>query len=212
MEPTDIIKDLIERYPVLSYSREDIHTAFQLLCRSYENNGKLLVCGNGGSASDSEHIVGELMKSFSRKRPLPMDLRNNLLKVSKDKGAYLVDHLEGALTAISLTCHSALCTAIANDTDPSLIFAQQVVGYGKKEDVIIGISTSGNAINVYHAILTAKSLGLSTIGLTGRTGGNLSGICDVVIRVDATKTPIVQELHQPVYHALCNMLEEYFFS
>jgi D-sedoheptulose 7-phosphate isomerase len=209
--PNDILERLIIRYPVLCESKNEIEQVFTLLCHSFENGGKLLVCGNGGSASDSEHIVGELMKSFSKKRSMPQPIKDSLKAASPDLGSYLAESLQPALPAIALTNHAALTTAFSNDVDPTLIFAQQVLGYGKKEDVFLGISTSGNANNVLNAFVTAKALGMKTIGLTGKTGGRFIGLCDALIRVDATSTPEVQELHLPVYHALCQMLEEYFF-
>jgi D-sedoheptulose 7-phosphate isomerase len=211
MDPYSILDKLIKRYPILSSSQKEISGAFNLLRDSYDKNGKLLICGNGGSASDAEHIVGELMKSFSKERKLSEEVRNNLIAVSSEKGEYLADHLQPGLPAIALTCHSALITAFSNDVDPDLVFAQQVLGYGTPGDVLMGISTSGNAKNVLNALLTAKALGISTIGLSGKTGGKFNDVCDIVIHVDATIIPEIQELHLPVYHTLCQMLEEYYF-
>ena len=183
-----------------------------MLCYCFENRHKLLICGNGGSASDSEHIVGELMKSFAYHRTLSDDIKTKLIAAFADKGAYLAEKLQPALPAISLTCHSALNTAFANDVDPNLVFAQQVMGYGAKGDVLLGISTSGNAENVINAMVTARALGLRTIGLTGKSGGKLKEYCEVAIRVDGSETAEIQELHLPVYHALCKMLELKFFD
>ncbi|RIJ46478.1 SIS domain-containing protein [Maribellus luteus] len=211
MDSNQILENLIARYPVLELSKTEIFQAFELIRESYAQERKLLVCGNGGSASDAEHIVGELMKSFTKKRPLASHLSEELLATSEEHGAYLAAKLEGALPAIALTCHSALNTAFSNDVDADLIYAQQVVGYGNQGDVLIGISTSGNAKNVINAVITAKAKGLKTIGLSGRHGGKLNENCDVVIRVDATETYQVQELHLPVYHALCQMLEATFY-
>ncbi len=211
MEPGSILENLIKRYPILSSSRAEIHQAFNLLRDTYNRKGKLLICGNGGSAADAEHIVGELMKSFSKVRKLGEKVKNDLITVSPETGAYLADHLQPGLPAIALTCHSALITAFSNDVDADLIFAQQVLVYGNPGDVLLGISTSGNAKNVLYAMVTAKALGISTIGLSGKTGGQFSSVCDVVIHVNASSTPEIQELHLPVYHALCQMLEEYFF-
>jgi D-sedoheptulose 7-phosphate isomerase len=211
MEPGSILDNMIKRYPILSSSRAEIHQAFNLLRDTYNRKGKLLICGNGGSAADAEHIVGELMKSFSKVRKLGEKVKNDLVTVSTETGAYLADHLQPGLPAIALTCHSALITAFSNDVDADLIFAQQVLGYGNPGDMLLGISTSGNAKNVLYAMVTAKALGIQTIGLSGKTGGQFNTVCDVVIHVNASSTPEIQELHLPVYHALCQMLEEYFF-
>jgi len=172
----------------------------------------LLVCGSGGSAADSDHIVGELMKSFACQRKLPEHIMRNLLTSSNVYGAYLSEKLQPALRAISLTSHTALNTAFSNDVDPKLTFAQQVLGYGDKNDVLLGISTSGNSDYVINALVTAKALDLKTIGLTGRTGGKMRDYCDVAIRVEGSNTAEIQELHLPVYHALCMMLEHEFFK
>ncbi len=215
MQPatTEHILDLtIERHPALLAARKDIEQAFSRLHSCYRQRGKLLLCGNGGSASDADHIVGELMKSFLYKRTLPEATRKRLLAASPDKGPYLADNLQPALRAISLAAHAGLNTAFANDVDPRLVFAQQVLGYGDPGDVLLALSTSGNSENVANAVLTAKALGLTCIGLTGRHGGRLKEICDVCIRVDATATADIQELHLPVYHALCKMLEWAFFG
>jgi D-sedoheptulose 7-phosphate isomerase len=208
----NILKNLVERNPLLSFSINDIKNAFDLLCKCYQNGHKLLICGNGGSAADSEHIVGELMKSFSHTRILPKKTQEKIIAVSPDKGPYIASKLQPALTAISLACHTSLNTAFANDVDPLLIFAQQLIGYGKEGDILLGISTSGNAENVINAMITAKAMGLKTIGLTGNSGGKLKEYCDVAIQVEGTNTAEIQELHLPVYHALCAMLELKFFD
>lgn len=211
MNPNHIIEDLIIRYPMLSVSEEEIFRAFEIIRDSYKQKGKLLVCGNGGSASDAEHIVGELMKSFTKKRPLSDELSDVLVAASEEYGLYLANNLERALPAIALTCHSSLNSAFSNDVDSDLIYAQQVIGYGNSGDILMGISTSGNAKNVLNAIITANAKGLKTIGLTGKKGGEMNTTCNVVIHVDAMETYQVQELHLPVYHALCRMLEAYFY-
>jgi D-sedoheptulose 7-phosphate isomerase len=177
----------------------------------YRHGGKLLICGNGGSAADSEHIVGELMKGYLSKRPLPDPVRQRFSAVFPDDGAYLADHLQGALPAISLVSQSSLLTAFANDVAADLIFAQQVYGYGRPGDVLLAISTSGNAANVVRAIQVARVQGLKSIGLTGRDGGALKTLCDLAIRVPADTTPTIQEYHIAVYHTLCALLEEEFF-
>ncbi|MFV0401135.1 MAG: SIS domain-containing protein [Oscillospiraceae bacterium] len=209
---TKHLDELIARYPTLSVCREDIAAAAEVLCTSYRLGGKLLVCGNGGSAADSEHIVGELMKGFLLARPVDGSLREKLLAAYPDEGDYLADNLQGALPAISLVSHSALSTAFSNDIAPDMVFAQQVFGYGKPGDVFLGISTSGNAANVLHAAQVAKARGMVAVGLTGRSGGKMAGACDICIRVPADSTPHVQEYHLPVYHALCSMVEQTFFG
>ena len=203
---------LLERYPELLIASNDIEEAFQLLKVSFETGGKLLVCGNGGSAADSDHIVGELMKSFSLSRAICKELQFELTSNFGDQGRYLATKLEGALPAISLNCHNALNSAFSNDVDAELIFAQQVVGYGKEKDVLMGISTSGNAKNVLSAMIVAKARGMKVIGLTGRDGGRFKEHCDVLINVGGDCTPMIQELHLPVYHTLCEMMEYHFFG
>jgi phosphoheptose isomerase len=210
MHPVLVV--LGERYPDLESALSSIQAAYDLLRRTYQAGGKLLICGNGGSASDSDHMVGELMKAFEHKRPIGDDLRQRLQTLNPRTGAYLADHLQGALPAISLSSHAALMTAISNDVAGDMIFAQQVLGYGVKGDAIIGISTSGNSPNVLHALHVAKALDLHTIGLTGKTGGALRDVCDVTICVSYERTAAVQERHLPIYHALSVMLEEEFFA
>ncbi|MCM0649658.1 SIS domain-containing protein [Clostridium swellfunianum] len=204
---------LIERYPVLEAISEDIFKAYEITAESYRNSGKLLACGNGGSAADSDHIVGELMKGFMKKRLISKEEHEIIKSTAGDeKGRYIADHLQGALPAIALTQHAALSTAFLNDVAPDMIFAQQVYGYGVKGDVLIGLSTSGNSGNVVNAVMVAKAKGLKTIGLTGQGGGKLAELCDVAIKVPAAITPDIQELHLPIYHTLCCMLEEEFFQ
>ena len=203
---------LVERYPILDTCREDIRKAYGLLESAYSSNGKLLVCGNGGSASDSEHIVGELMKEFKLKRKVFHEQASALKKIDTKMGTVLAENLQGALPAISLTGHSSLTTAFMNDAMPELAFAQQVNGYGRPGDVFLGISTSGNSKNVLYAAITAKSRGLKVIGLSGKKESRLMELADVCIRVPETETYKIQELHLPVYHCLCLMLEERFFG
>ena len=206
------VDSLIERYPLLAECKNDIITSYDYLEKSYANNHKLLVCGNGGSASDSEHIVGELMKEFKLKRKVYAEQADALMAIDSELGKTLAQHLQGALPAITLTAHSSLTTAFMNDSEPVLVFAQQVNGYGKKGDVFLGISTSGNSMNVLYAAVTAKSKGIAVIGLTGYKESKLSKFADVCIQVPETETYKIQELHLPVYHCLCMMLEEHFFS
>ncbi len=206
------IEQLFCRYPQLEICEEDIAKAYELLDETYSNGRKLLVSGNGGSASDSEHIVGELMKEFKLKRKVYSELAEEMRKISPELGDVLAENLQGALPAISLTGHSSLTTAFMNDSEPELIFAQQVNGYGKRGDVYLGISTSGNSKNVLYAAITAKSKGLKVIGLTGQRESELMKYADVCIRVPETETYKIQELHLPVYHCICMMLEEKFFG
>lgn len=206
------LDNLIERYPKLVVCKGDIMKAYELLEEAYSNGRKLLVCGNGGSASDSEHIVGELMKEFKLKRKVYSDHAAALREIDPELGQVLGEHLQGALPAISLTGHSSLQTAFMNDAVPELVFAQQVNGYGKPGDVFLGISTSGNSRNVLYAAVNAKSKGLKVIGLTGAKENKLMKYADVCIRVPETETYKIQEYHLPVYHCLCLMLEDKFFG
>ena len=203
---------LIERYPKLEVCKEDIRKAYELLETAYLKGRKLLVCGNGGSASDSEHIVGELMKEFKLKRKVYNEQAAALMAIDPELGQVLADNLQGALPAISLTGHSSLQTAFMNDAVPELVFAQQVNGYGKPGDVFLGISTSGNSKNVLYAAVNAKAKGLKVIGLTGAKENKLMKYADVCIQVPETETYKIQELHLPVYHCLCLMLEDHFFG
>lgn len=206
------ISHLIDRYPKLIVCREDIVRAYKLLETAYISGRKLLVSGNGGSASDSEHIVGELMKEFKMKRKVYSQQADALKQIDPELGQTLADNLQGALPAISLTGHSSLTTAFMNDAMPELVFAQQVNGYGKPGDVYLGISTSGNSKNVLYAAVNAKAKGLKVIGLTGEKESKLMKYADVCIRVPETETYKIQELHLPVYHCLCLMLEDKFFG
>lgn len=207
-----MLEDLVVRNPELGAAKKDISKAFELLKNSYENKGKLLICGNGGSAADSDHIVGELMKRFSIPRAISEELKTKLESNFGEQGKYMASKLEGSLPAISLNGHNALSSAFANDVDAQLIYAQQVVGYGNKEDVLLGISTSGNAKNVVAAMIVAKAKGMKVLGLVGRDGGEFNKYCDVLINVGGDCTPQIQELHLPVYHVLCQTLEYHFFG
>jgi D-sedoheptulose 7-phosphate isomerase len=203
---------LVERYLVLATCKDDIIKAYDILEASYAEGGKLLVAGNGGSAADSEHIVGELMKEFKLKRKIYAAQAENLKKIDPELGPVLAENLQGALPSISLVGEAALSTAYMNDAVPELVFAQQVNGYGKPEDVFLGITTSGNSKNILYAAVTAKSKGLKVIGLTGQKENKLEKFADVCIHVGETETYKIQELHLPVYHCLCLMLEDHFFG
>ena len=203
---------LIERRPELSVCKNNIREAYNILSHAYSEGGKLLVCGNGGSASDSEHIVGELMKEFRLKREVYKNQMDAMKRIDIELGTILAEHLQGALPAISLTGHSSLTTAYMNDEQPELIFAQQVNGYGNQGDVFMGISTSGNSRNVLFAAVTAKAKRLHVIGLTGQKPCRLAQLADICIQVPETETHKIQELHLPVYHCICMMLEEQFFG
>ena len=207
-----MLEELIGRYPVLEPCRESIRQAYQALEECFLAGGKLLVAGNGGSAADSDHIVGELMKGFVKKRPLPDSLVQALKEADPQRGAELSQKLQGAIPAIALTNHVALSSAFANDVDGILSYAQQVNGYGNRGDVFLGISTSGNAENVMYAAVTARAKGMKIIGLTGRDGGKLGAFADISIVVPKQETYQIQELHLPVYHALCLMLEKRFYD
>ncbi len=203
---------LIERYPQLAVCKDDIAKAYELIETCYTHGEKLLIAGNGGSAADAEHIVGELMKGFKNPRKLPQEYADRLIAVNSELGKTLAENLQGALPAIALDGHPALSTAYQNDCEPLLCFAQQVNGYGNPGDVLLGISTSGNSKNVLYAAVTAKAKGMKVIGLTGQKESKLSEMADVCIRVPETETYMVQELHLPVYHAICLMIEEEMFG
>ena len=207
-----MLNELVMRYPVLGIVRDDVNKAYSLLEACYENGGKLLIAGNGGSEADAEHIVGELMKGFVKRRPLSKELKRALIDTDPIRGSELSEKLQQGLPAIALTNHAALSSAFANDVDGMLSYAQQVNGYGKEGDVFLGISTSGNSENVMYAAVTAKAKGMKVIGLTGRDGGKLAKLADVAIVVPEQETYKIQELHLPIYHALCLMLEDHFYE
>jgi D-sedoheptulose 7-phosphate isomerase len=208
----DYLQQLIERYPQLTGNRDAILKAYRLLAETFESGGKLLAAGNGGSAADADHIVGELMKGFVKKRPLPDDFITKLRGIDPEHAEYIGKNIQQGLPAIALSAHTALTTACINDMDGNIIYAQQVYGYGEAGDAFLGISTSGNAKNVLCAMITAKAKNMKTIALTGGTGGAIARIADVSIIVPETETYKIQELHLPVYHALCLMIEERFFQ
>jgi D-sedoheptulose 7-phosphate isomerase len=206
-----ILDSLCEKYPLLENVKASIMEATTVLTDAYRNKGKLLVCGNGGSCSDANHIVGELMKGFEHKRPLDPSFKRKLKQMNTEEASFISENLQLGLPAISLTAHGSLITAVANDMDADLIYAQQVAVYGDEKDVFWGISTSGNSENVINAMITARAKGMRIIGLTGKDGGRMKLHCDVLINVPGNRTADVQELHLPVYHAICRMLENHFY-
>lgn len=211
MKNDKILDQLCERYPSLSDLKDRIAEAAGMIIDCYTRGGKLLVCGNGGSSSDSDHFAAELMKSFESRRPLDESLKKRFTEISGSRGKILAEKLEHSLPAISLPSNTALTTAISNDIDPSMIFAQQIIGFGNEGDVFIGISTSGNSQNVVDACITARTLNLNVIGITGITGGKMKQYCDLLINVPETRTAWVQELHLPVLHAICLIVEDHFY-
>ena len=203
---------LIDRYPILNSVKQDIIDAYLVMEACYEHDGKLLIAGNGGSAADSEHIAGELMKRFKTPRPVTHEMAEKLKSIDSIRGENLAKNLERGLMAIPLVAHEALSTAYINDVDGLGVFAQQLFGFGRPGDVFLGISTSGNSDNVMSATVVARALGIKVIGLTGEKGGELADVADVTVKVPETETYMIQELHLPVYHCWCLMLEDKFFG
>ena len=204
---------LEERYPVLRPLDKELREAFSMMKRCFEKGGKLLLCGNGGSSADSDHIVGELMKAFCKKRKIKPELLSQLKDLYGDtEASYFENHLEVGLPAISFSSQTALHTAFSNDQDETLFYAQCLLGYGKKEDLLFGISTSGNAKNVGYALKLAKAMGIPSILLTGKDGGSGKEYADLTIIAPSMETYQIQELHLPIYHCLCLMVEQYFFG
>ena len=197
---------LIERYPKLEVCKEDIISGYELLEECYTKGGKLLIAGNGGSAADSEHIAGELMKRFKTPRPIPNELKEKLVEIDPVRGENLSKNLERPLMAISLVAHEALTTAYINDVDGLGVFAQQLYGYGKEGDVFLGISTSGNSKNIMNATVVARALGLEVLGLTGKSGGELNEVSNICVKVPETETYMIQELHLPIYHCWLSLI------
>ncbi|MFA6689740.1 MAG: D-sedoheptulose-7-phosphate isomerase [Sphaerochaetaceae bacterium] len=208
----EYIENLILRFPMLESIEPEISKAYGILLASVSAGGKILVCGNGGSSADADHIVGELMKSFCRKRPIDDALQHRLIAIDAKRGGILAQGLEGTIPAINLTQHTALTTAYSNDRYPALAFSQQLLGYGNPGDTLIALSTSGNSENVILACITAKAKGLRVVALTGASPALLDQYCDVVIKVPETETYKIQELHLPVYHCLCLALEVAFWK
>lgn len=211
MEMNSTINELCKNYPQLETVKKCIADAAEMIIGCYTGGGKILICGNGGSSADSDHIAGELMKSFELERPLDDSFKERLSEISGSRGKFLAENLEHGLPAISLSAHTALTTAICNDKDANLVFAQQIMGYGMEKDVLICLSTSGNSQNVVDACITARALNLSVIGITGKKGGKIKQYCDILINVPETGTAFVQELHLPVLHSLCRIVENHFY-
>lgn len=206
------INILIHRYPKLEGTVPSIISAYKLMEEMYSHDGKLLIAGNGGSAADSEHIAGELMKRFKTPRPVTADFASRLCGIDRLRGPQLAKNLERGLMAVPLVAHEALSTAYINDVDGYGVFAQQLFGFGRPGDVFLGISTSGNSANIMNAVVVAKALDIKVIGLTGADGGELAGAADAAVKVPETETYMIQELHLPIYHCWCMMLEEHFFG
>lgn len=202
--------NLIERFKELEPIKSNIDLAIEAIINCYRNGNKVLIAGNGGSACDSEHIAGELLKSFVKKRPIKEEIRKELLRF--EEGEYIADNLEAPLRAIALTSHMGLSTAYLNDRDPYLIFAQQLLAFGDKGDVFIAISTSGNAKNIIHASKVAKAMGIKIVSFTNNNGGKLAEMADIAIKAPAKETYIAQEYHEAIYHEICIRVEEYFFK
>ncbi len=204
------IDDLVKRYPVLSLLRNDIEKICDVLEKSVRNGGKILICGNGGSASDAEHIVGELMKEFVKNRPLDETVIDKIKSIDNNPQE-LIENIKGAIPAIALSAHSALSTALINDCDPDMVFAQQVFGYARENDVLIALSTSGNSKNIVNAARVAKVQGVISIAITGANGGVIKGVADYTLSLPETETYLVQELTLPLYHTICLELENRIF-
>lgn len=214
MKPTvkDIFKKFYLETPELEICREDIEKAFHIIKQCYMDGRKVMVCGNGGSAADSEHIVGELMKGFILSREIPDKDKEKIKAFFPEDAHYLSQNLQGTLPAISLVSHTSIVTAFTNDVAPVMAIAQQVYGYACEGDVLIAISTSGNAANIVNAVKIARAFGVKSVGMTGKSGGKLKELCDVVIKVPSDITYKIQEYHLPVYHAICAAIEAEFFG
>jgi D-sedoheptulose 7-phosphate isomerase len=210
--PDSYLKKLLNNYPALAVCKSDIEKSYEQLVNTYNRGGKLLICGNGGSAADADHIVGELMKGFQSPRKLPEAFQKKLISTDSETGAEIYKKLQGSLPAIDLSSQSGIITATLNDIHGKYIFAQQIIGYGKEEDSLLAISTSGNSEDILTAITVAKAKGMKTIGLSGESGGKMAEKCDIIIKAPSKETARIQEYHLPIYHTLCLMLEAKFFA
>jgi D-sedoheptulose 7-phosphate isomerase len=207
-----MLNELMERYPVLASCKDELVAAAQAMIDCYENGGKILLCGNGGSCADCDHILGELMKGFLKRRPLSEEAKAQMKQRCDFIDEDTLNKLQGGLPAISLPSITALNSAFCNDVDPELIYAQSVMALGTEKDILIGISTSGNSKNVFGAVKVAKALGVTVIGLSGKTGGKLREHSDICICAPETETFKIQELHLPIYHYICAEIEAHFFE
>jgi len=212
MNTDPVTEGLLQRHPGLSAVMNSISRAAGMMISCYSSGGKILLCGNGGSSSDAEHVTGELMKTFELPRPLDDSLKQRLEEIGGAHGKMLGSKLEHALPAICLSSQTALTSAIANDIGNDMVYAQQIIGYGNENDILIAISTSGNSPNVVNACITAKALNMTVIGLTGESGGKIRRFCDILLNVPESNTALVQELHLPVLHTLCKLVENHFYG
>lgn len=206
------IEDLIIRYPKLLSIKSNIIEAIESMIVCTSNNGKYLVCGNGGSSADSDHIVGELMKGFVLDRRIDLDMEHKIKEKFSETADYIISNLQQSIPAISLSSHTALTSSFSNDKAADLIFAQQVLGYGGEQDILFAISTSGNSKNILYAAQIAQAMGIKVISLTGETGGKLRKLSNILINVPEKETFKIQELHLPIYHVICLVLENEFFG
>lgn len=210
-EIISILDEFIQKYPELLPQKDNIYDTFEIIKNAFSKGNRLYICGNGGSSADSLHIVGELMKSFMENRLVKESTKKALRKEYPEDAAFFAEHLHEALPAFALLNSTSLETAYSNDVCPEMVFAQQVYGYGKKGDVLLGISTSGNSKNVINAVKVANVIGMHTIALTGKDGGVLKNISETSIVAPRNVVYEIQEMHLPIYHVLCIMLEKYFF-
>lgn len=206
------ICDFFDTHVELLAIKDSILKVCEILTKVYEQGGKVLICGNGGSSADADHIVGELMKGFLLKRPIKKEMKQRFVTQFGEEGKYIAERLQSGLPAISLNTQTAFMSAFSNDVDPQLVYAQQVMGYSQKGDILIGISTSGNAKNIVNAFMTAKTVGITCIGLTGKNGGKLSQIGDRCIIVPEQETYRIQEYHVLIYHLICAYIESEMFD
>jgi phosphoheptose isomerase len=212
MDKESLLDQLCEKYPELTGLKNRIDESTEMVIRCLSNEGKLLICGNGGSSSAAEHMVAEMMKNFEICRPLDKSFKKRLSEISPERGKYLSEKLQHGLPAISLSAHTSLTTAISNDTDADLVFAQQLIGYGCENDILIAVTTSGNSQNILDACLTAKAMNINIIGITGKSGGKIKKYCDILINIPEDRTALVQELQLPVQHTICRIVENYFYG
>lgn len=208
----EILITLESKYPEICGIMSDVEEAYMILRNAYTNKRKILLAGNGGSAADAEHMAAELMKSFRVNRPISKEMKNSLVAIDAERGKAMAEDLESPLSAISLVSNISLSTAYINDVCAENVFAQQILGLAQNGDVLVAISTSGNSENIIRAVIAAKAMGCKVVGLSGKDGGTLIKYSDVSVVVPERETYRIQELHLPIYHCWCNMLEHYFFN